>query len=739
MRGQYPTMPADHTHARALLDNAMRYVAPANGMVDKVSGYPFEGWNRDPARGLFLRSFTQLTAIGQYLELLADVVAGQADSPDLPADSAEKHLARLVATLRRDQHDPTLSARGLLVNFLDLESGKRLSPLASDVQKAALTSAFGAEKAEALWKALKAKGWITPRNKDQDAEIKRIEKFGYEGFDGPLSPFRDDATRQKVMAILDQRVVLVVFGDNANLSTSVAKAIGALLTPGVAERADVAAIRRELEAFLDDQKEGYARLYDPGIGLFYFGFDSSKGRYFGWDDAQGNWTTGHQDYFVNEFRGPATFIAVRFGIPGDAIGNLGFKIKPYATREGKTLYALAPWEGSAFQAMGLGLSLLEESRPSWRALLGNVVAIETDYSRRNGLPGFLSESYTGVGVQYTGAVGIPEITVSPRPRITDAASLYTLGVASTIDRGAVESFLSENWPVITSLFTDHGPWEGYNIALREPIRFQTTAHTLSLILGLIGTGPSNMRRYVDHAGLAPALEAQFRPGGPRRPARQGDQGLCMVEQGRPDPRGARGSFVPRRGAAHQPAGDRLRPAGQGRREPLRLPGARPLSIGAGDRAGHDRAEARRGRARLGPDLQGDRHAVHRHRRARGGDRRHAAGDGRPVADQGSGDRPREGRILADNRPHGDPFRLRRPPVGSAMRAISRRRPYRRRSVDPRRVPPEPFQDGQRLLDVPRRAELRREGVADDPLAVDHEGGPARDQAERLRDAVERPD
>ena len=38
------------------------------------------------------------------------------------------------------------------------------------------------------------------------------------------------------MDILDQRVVMVVFGDNANLSTSVAKSIGALpLTPAVVD------------------------------------------------------------------------------------------------------------------------------------------------------------------------------------------------------------------------------------------------------------------------------------------------------------------------------------------------------------------------------------------------------------------------------------------------------------------------------------------------------------------------
>ena len=48
---RFPTVPAEHPHARALLENALRYVAPANKMVDPVSGYPFEGWNQDPKRG----------------------------------------------------------------------------------------------------------------------------------------------------------------------------------------------------------------------------------------------------------------------------------------------------------------------------------------------------------------------------------------------------------------------------------------------------------------------------------------------------------------------------------------------------------------------------------------------------------------------------------------------------------------------------------------------------------------
>jgi hypothetical protein len=142
-----------------------------------------------------------------------------------------------------------------------------------------------------------------------------------------------------------------------------------------------------------------------------------------------------------------------------------------------------------------------------------MVDVELDYAARHKLPGFLSESYTGRGTQYTGDVGIQDITVNPRPRITDAASLYTLGVAYSIAPAKVEQFLTANWPVIEQLFTDHGPWEGFNVSLQEPIRFQTTAHTVSLILGILGTGSEQLNRYLDSHNLRSRLTEVFRAGG----------------------------------------------------------------------------------------------------------------------------------------------------------------------------------------------------------------------------------
>ncbi len=509
---RFPTVPADRPHARALLANALRYLGPDVRIFDAESGYPVEGWNQDPEKGLFLRSFTQLTAIGQGMEILANVAAGLCETPFLSRKDALARLSQQTRSLLKDQADPTLAADGLLGNFLDLATGERLGPLASDVELDMLADALGAPKAEAVWKALAARDWIKPREDGREAEIVRSASYGWEHFDGPLEPFADNDARRKIMDVLDRRVVMVVFVDNANLSSSLARCIGALSRPAVKDDPAAVAIRDELERFLEAQRDGYARLHDPAAGMFYFGRDATRNRLFGWRDLEGKWVDGHVDYLVNELRGPAAFVVARFGAPIDAVANLGFKLRPYATADGRTLRVLAPWEGSAFQGLGFELAMTELDRPSWRRLLSDFVAVEIDYSTRHKLPGFLSEAYSGRGTQYTGSIGIPEITVSPEPRITDAPSLYTLGPAYSVAPAAVEAFLAANWPDVSSLMTDHGPWEGFDATRRQPITFQTSAHTFSLVLGLLGTASDHMKIYLESKGMAGRLDALFPDG-----------------------------------------------------------------------------------------------------------------------------------------------------------------------------------------------------------------------------------
>ena len=497
---------------RLLLENAFQYVDPAHGIVDPVSGYPAEGWNQEPQKGLFLRSFTQLTAIGTWIELLANIVAGYADNPYLSRESALSSLSLAVKNLREDQRNPSLAAKGLLVNFLGLEGGKRTGPLLESIERGKFLDAFGDHTGHAVWRALVQKGWILEEDNGRMGRIRRTEKYGAAFFDGVLAPYAHDPLKSRIMGLLDQRVVTIIFGDNVNLTSSLAKSVGALLRPEIRNDPKVAGLREEMERFIELQKEGYSHLFDPKTGTFFFGWDATADRFVGWDDGRGNWITGQMNYFINEFRGPWMFAVLRYGLPEASIRNAGFKMKPYRYADGGDTCALAAWEGSAFQLLGLSLFMQELRNPGWRRNLETLVDTELDFSAKRRLPGFLSEAYSGNGTEYTGLIGISDLAVTDKPLITHASSLYTLGVAYTIAPEKIERFLKEHWSMISKLFTDHGPWEGWNTSRNEIIPYQTTVHTLSLILGGIGSAHENMHRYLENRNLWGALEKLYEPG-----------------------------------------------------------------------------------------------------------------------------------------------------------------------------------------------------------------------------------
>lgn len=497
-----------------LLANAMGFLKPENGLVDPASGYPVEGWNQDSERALYLRSFTQLTAIGERLEVLANIAAGYADNPYISGEEALNELQKMTASLLHDQTDPNVSAKGLLGNFLGFGMNGRIGPLSEEVEKQRFVDAFGAEQAEQIWAALVSKHWIFPQQDGSFAKVPRKGDYGDRFFTGALAPFAESNTCAKIMAVLDTRVVQIIFGDNANLTASAAKTIGALRHSTLRDEPLAAELCDHLEQFIANQEAGYRYLYDAESGTFAFGWNATHDRFTGWEDSNGNWIVGRMNYFVNEFRGPLCFVVQRYDLPTDAVKNCGFKIKPYRMADGRDLYTLATWEGSAFQSLGLSLFMQELDAPGWRENLENSVAINLDFSTRHKLPGFLSEAYSGKGVEYTGSIGIPDIAVTDASRIMDAPSLYTLGVAYEVSPDAVDEFLSNHWKIIRRLFTDHGPWEGFNTTQNKVIEFQTTAHTLALILGGIGSTEENMQRYLTWQGIPSLAKVQ---GGESKP------------------------------------------------------------------------------------------------------------------------------------------------------------------------------------------------------------------------------
>ena len=330
----FPRVDPNHHRMIALLENAFSYIAPHHGIIDSTSGYPVEGWNHDPERGLFLRSFTQLTAIGQWIELLANIAAGEADNPYISRDEALERLSLAVKSVRHDQHDPKVSAMGLLGNFLGLEGEQRTGPLARDVAKQDVVDAFGEEKATAIWQALKDEEWIKPENNDQSGVIQRDEEYGLDYFEGALEPFGDDDTKRQLMEIMDERIVMVAYGDNANLASSVAKAIGALLTPGIRDNPAAISIERG-DGTIPRRPAGRLRLpIRRAGGLAQLRLECvdrqvlSAGKI-----CKGSGPSGHSDYLVNEFRGPTIFVLLRYAMPEAIVANLGFKIKSYRLTE----------------------------------------------------------------------------------------------------------------------------------------------------------------------------------------------------------------------------------------------------------------------------------------------------------------------------------------------------------------------------------------------------------------------
>ncbi|MFT5127087.1 MAG: hypothetical protein ACI8W8_000687, partial [Rhodothermales bacterium] len=384
--------------------------------------------------------------------------------------------------------------------------------LAHRARRQDFIDAFGAEQGGQIWGALLAAAWLKPQNSGKEGLVLRSSSYGSQHFTGPLEPYADASLVTRIMQILDARVVLVAYGDNANLSTSVAKAIGALHAPAIADNPTAKELRAELNRFLDAQAAGYASLVDEDVQMFSFGRDETTGKFFGWNDDDDNWVVGHQDYLVNEFRDPTMFVVARFDLSETLLRNLGFKIRSYDTADSRCLFTLVPYEGSAFQSFGLDLGMPLMDHPIWRMILENAVDIHLDYAKRNGLPGFLSESYSGEGTDYTGSLGLPDFAVTAVPREVHGPSLYTLGTAYQIASAKVNAFVQSHDAVIRSLYTEHGPWEGYQVERQEAIQFQTTAHTLSLILGALGHGPENMRRYLAAQGLSDRVQQLYHHG-----------------------------------------------------------------------------------------------------------------------------------------------------------------------------------------------------------------------------------
>ncbi|OGX11172.1 MAG: hypothetical protein A2351_02880 [Omnitrophica bacterium RIFOXYB12_FULL_50_7] len=312
------------------------------------------------------------------------------------------------------------------------------------------------------------------------------------GYKGLLPWFQfNGSTWNRDPGLSGQQVVL---GDNTNLSAALGAVIGALLDPVLVNDATAQAIRTQIESFLDAQKAGYDLLYDSAKGQFRDGMYILAN-----PNSPPSYMPGYQDSFGSEFRAGTEFLMLRFNYADSVYSQLVTDIVHYSTQAGSDLYVAKTWDGGAFQMLWPTLLMPETDIPALSQILQNFVTAALDFSNKNNLPGFLSASYCSSG--YCSTAGIDQLSMNTVVQNERATSLYTLGAAHMIKPLEVEQFLDNILKQYPSLLTSHGLWEGYDKNTSQIVQEQIVTNVATFVLGMAGTGPLNMTRYLQSRNL----------------------------------------------------------------------------------------------------------------------------------------------------------------------------------------------------------------------------------------------
>ena len=376
------------------------------------------------------------------------------------------------------------------------------------------TTRSAGRKGEAIWKALQAKGWIVPRNNDREADIVRSAKYGSDHFDGPLAPFSDNATKQKIMDILDQRVVMVVFIDNANLSASVAKTIGALLEPrdqGPGRRSPSCGGSWNNSSTISSRDTPGSTTPRPASSTSA-GTPPRIAISAGWT-CRANGTTGHVDYLVNEFRGPATFVVTRFGLPIDADQESG--LQDEAVPDAGRARRLCSGSLGGLGVPGSGPGAVDDGAGSPK-----LAQAPGERRRRRDRLCHAAQSFPASSRSRTAAraFSTPAASASPTSRSRPCPGSRTRPRSTPWARPTRSRprRSSSSWRrtgrVVSSLLTEHGPWEGFKArqAGGDPVPDDGAHPRADPGSARNGIGPHESVPGIQ--GLRPRLDEIFRPG-----------------------------------------------------------------------------------------------------------------------------------------------------------------------------------------------------------------------------------
>ncbi len=110
-------------------------------------------------------------------------------------------------------------------------------------------------------------------------------------------------------------------------------------------------------------------------------------------------------------------------------------------------------------------------------------------------------------IVYNFPLGIKEIAFDQSFSVETTPSVYNLGAAHMFRPAEVEALLQELIANHRDLVSDHGLWEGKNMNNNLVVTDQVFNNNATFILGMTGTGPDYMTRYLENKGLAAKLES----------------------------------------------------------------------------------------------------------------------------------------------------------------------------------------------------------------------------------------
>ncbi len=531
------------------------------GLVESTHEYPLEAWLQ--------RDITQPSNFGFYADLLATIAAGDLVTSNISKAEAIRRLDVLMTHLLQDQQNLNLGYKGLFpwLSFngsdwtrMDDVYGRQVSFEDNTNFTNALAVAYGALLDDSLAGNTTVHG--------SGGILGKISAFIDNQREGYLAMFNSQTnTFSQTMQVSDGSLsgtialvgaessapllfLILQYGDTFPASAYAKLNFGtrsytmqdltvkdvvapfsgafqiywpALLMPE-SENPD---LRIMLESYTDVQLDFAERNGQPG--LLSAGYDV--------------WTDNLLNRYVSAFSWAGDNVTgVRegdsFHVKSD-LTNAGIGV---VFNDGSSKLA---FEGSTMQLCYSSKTAIPNARIEFKKRIGGV--LQTVYTEAlslentggaertvsftlplNGVLGELTEivfatsgggpldvtfhSFDTDRIGYNFPLGINEIALGPTVETTP--SVYNLGAAHMFRPAQVEVLLQGLIADHRDLISNHGLWEGKNMTSGKVVNEQVFNNVVTFTLGMVGTGPSYMTRYLENKGLKAELESIWDPQAP---------------------------------------------------------------------------------------------------------------------------------------------------------------------------------------------------------------------------------